>query len=374
MMKHLKPLISLALAFVLVMALPLSASAAVSASLLDADHKPLGASVNINDLEDTNLILCLKGGVKFQGANINLFDADGKRIEKAISFWGGSTSEDGHFDIPITIKRGTFETNKKYSFKVDCVLKNDSSNVIDTCEYSFTVGESSKDDESKDDDKKDDDSKKDDDTKKDDDNKKDDKKDDNKGNNGKGDQGGSGSGKTKGDSGKSSKGSASGKDTGKADSDNSSDAETDDDSKASVPAATEQPKTPKGSAKPKGDAKAQEQIDSGSVLGAMGAVYSLSDGSQATQGNAGGGVVPLYIDVTGIPWLFSLLVVVLALALPAGVVKRLACTQVGLRQRSRLRVGLSTPRASARFAQDDGGVQAPDDTTSIDADDDERLG
>ncbi len=351
-MKHLKSLASVLMALMLALALPCTASAEVSASLLNENHEPLGTTISINDLEDKKLILCLKGGSKFQGVNINLFDADGKRVEKAISFWGGGVSEAGHHDVQIILKRGSLQSEKKYSFKVSCVLKNDSGNVMDTSEFSFTVGEPSK-DEDKDEDKKDDgaDDKKDDpkpDDDKKDDSQPDDKQDDT-GNNGKGDQGGSGSGNTKGDSGKTDKGSADGKESSKLDKGSSKTSDSTnakDDSSASATAATEEApeasaaasaETPDNAAKPKGSEAAQEQLDSGTVLGAMGAVYSLGDGSQPTQGNTGGGAMPVFVEVTDIPWLLALLVAVLVLALPAGVAKRLACERFSLKRRSRLR-------------------------------------
>lgn len=328
-MKCLKQLMSFAFMLALALAMPLTASAQVTAKLVDENHESLTDAIDINVLESKKLILCLKGSsYDFQGANINLFDANDKRIEKAIEFWGGPISEAGHFDILLTIKPGTLKVGEKYSFKIDCVLKNDSSNVVDSTTFTFGVGESS-DDES--DDKKDDEDQDDSDDKKKDDEKKDDKKDDSKGNNGKGDDGGSGSGKDKGSSGKAGKGNAAGKADAKDDGGSSAVAPGDNNSKTSV---SSQEKEGADSSK-RGEGAAQEQVDT-SVLGAKGTVYSLGDGSSSTQGNTGGGEVPLFLEVTGTPWLFAVLIAVLALALPVGVAKRIICAVVGIRRKSRL--------------------------------------
>lgn len=327
-MKCLKHLMPIAFVLALALAMPLTASAQVTAKLVDENHEPLTGAIDINVLESKKLILCLKGSsYDFQGANINLFDANDKRIEKAIEFWGGPISEAGHFDILLTIKPGTLKVGEKYSFKIDCVLKNDSANVVDSTTFTFGVGESSDDDS---DDKKDDEDQDDSDDKKKDDEKKDDKKDDSKGNNGSGDDGGSGSGKDKGSSGKEGKGSAAGKADAKDDSDSSAVAPSDN-NKTPV---SSQEKEGADSSK-KGKDTAQEQVDT-SVLGAKGTVYSLGDGSSSAQGNTGGGEVPLFLEVTGIPWLLAVLIAVLTLALPAGAAKRIICAVVGTRRKSRL--------------------------------------
>lgn len=302
----------------------------VDVTLVDENHQPLGRDIDINNLEGKKLILCCKNGkTDYSGAYLNLYDESGDRVEMAIEFWNGSNHSQGHQDIAIIIKKGKLESGKKYTFKIQHSRPDKhSEQIYAESEFSFSVGGTAEDPGT--DDPAADDSK--DDPQEPEEPKNDEKP--NNGNNGQGDNSGSGKGDQSGSSGKSGKGSAAS--ASKSQSKGDASAEL----KPSVSASTEA--TAANSAQTedeKPDKKGSETAevsDTSVTLAAMGTVYSLGDGSSSAQGNTGGGEVPLFLEVTGIPWLLAVLIAVLTLALPAGAAKRIIFAVIGTRRKSRL--------------------------------------
>lgn len=344
-------------------AAPISAFASVKTTLVDENHQPASGSLDINSLEGKKFIICCKGSDKaLHGLTGDLYDQQGKRIEKGFKLTGRSmTCEVGHYDVEIEFLPSTLTAGKTYRFKLVYTAGNDSSVVDETSILSVTLGaDESKDDSDKKDDDKDDGSQDEDkgEEKKEEQDNPDQKRDDSEQSQERQD---AGQKETESYSGKKghgkTNGSASGSNHGRAGAlknsskntngfyglsgQNADSADDDDDSGSSDTAnsveAVEDASSKKASEHKNGNTN--NDSDAGynkMALASLGDVYSLSDDRSPVIAESGGDSNEAFLDVTGTPWLFAVLASIMGLALPAGLGLRFFLDKQKLVARSRL--------------------------------------